>query len=322
METLRLCANIRSRKHPDVSCPSVATHGDFCSRHVKNPLRFHTRQAASFSRISTRKDTQAVRRIQSYWRRWSAIFRYKRQGPAANCFDIAQNETELYSLEKIQSIPLVFFFSFADSTKCIWAFDIRSLSHILTQSPQDAINPYTREILSLEILGKLHERIAWLRQRRYPVFYATGENLTASQIWSQKVLEIFLNLESLGYRASCRWFEDLDEENHTIFYRKMYLLWTHYLELTPEEKNLIVPGYLSRNAQLFKWIPGDPVQETWNLQTWRKHNLNLISNFIRRASDKNQRALGALYVIMGFTYVHDEASEAYPWIVETLENYL
>ena len=39
-ETIRVCANIRSRKHPDVQCIYTASHGDFCTRHYKNPTRF------------------------------------------------------------------------------------------------------------------------------------------------------------------------------------------------------------------------------------------------------------------------------------------
>lgn len=316
MESLRRCANVRSRKHPDVSCTAVATHGDFCSRHSKNPVRFQSRQAASLVRVVTRQDTQAVRRIQTFWRRWSAFRRFQRQGPAANHRPLAQNETELYSLDPLNTIPPMFFFSFADSSKCIWAFDIRSLSHILTQSPQESLNPYTREQITLETMAKLQERIAWLRERRYPVLYATGENLTAAQMWSQKVLETFLTLESLGYRASCRWFEDLNEEDHTDFYRKMYLLWFVHLGLSEAEKEKIVPGYQGRSNKLFKWVPGDPVQGTWSLATWRKNNLNLIQAFLTRGAEKGHRALGALYVVMGLVHVHQEAEEAYPWLVQ------
>ena len=128
---LRKCANVKSKKHQDQVCSYSATHGDFCSRHYKNPQRFVNKQTMISEKILTRSGHTAVRLLQRVWRRWSVKRRFHCQGPAANCFTLASNETEIYSLENLDTIPKSFFFSFADENKIIWAFDIRSLSHLV-----------------------------------------------------------------------------------------------------------------------------------------------------------------------------------------------
>jgi len=256
METLllRKCCNIKSKKHRDQPCVFPATHGDFCSRHFKNPVRFTPSTQTMPTVVPTRSVLQAVHRIQRVWRKWSRAARWQRQGPAANYREVAANETEVYSLDPLSSIPSLFFFSFADTTKTIWAFDIRSLSHLVSEG-NEIVNPYNRQTLSSETLQKIHKRILWLRQRKYPILYATGENMSQEQLWNQKVLDVFFKMEALGYRASCRWFDEMNLTEHMTFYRRLYRLWSYQLGLTAQEKEAIVPGYNAGLTKLFRLTP-------------------------------------------------------------------
>ena len=319
METLELrkCANIKSKKHKDQPCLYTATHGDFCSRHFKNPTRFAAKEPMLPEKMLTRSAHQAICFIQKTWRRWSSKMRYARQGPAANALDLAANQTEVYSLDVLESIPKSFFFSFADEHKNIWAFDIRSLSHLVTEG-NDIVNPYTRMNISSETLQKIHARIIWLRQRKFPILHATGENLTQEQIWNQKVLDVFFKMESLGYRASCRWFDEMGLTDHMAFYRKLFRLWMYQLGLTPTEREAIVPGYNSGVTKLFRQTPDRLESSNHDLRWWRRANLNLILEFISRSPQKAQQGLGALYVLMALVQIVPEANEAYPWVRESL----
>lgn len=313
--SLRKCQSIKSRKHKNAPCTSVATHGDFCSRHGKNPIRYIKPTTSIFpNRILTRSDTIAVLRIQKFWIKWAAQQRYKRQGPAMNNFEVSQNQTEIYSLDTIQSIPKVFFFSFADMSKTIWSFDIRSLSHLLTEGTEP-VNPYTRQMILPSTLKKIHERLQWLRKRKYPILHMTGENLTQEQIWNQKVLDVFFKMDALGYRASCRWFEDMEREDHELFFARMYRLWTYQLGLTVSEKEAILPG----PGKLFKQTPDKTIRSNHDIRWWRRSNLNMIVEFLIRGTTKSHQALGALYVLMALVQVVPEAAEAYPWILETVQ---
>lgn len=312
--TLRKCQNIKSRRHCSAPCSSAATHGDFCSRHFKNPVRFQGKKSSLFlNRILTRSEHQAVLSIQRFWKKWAARQRFKRQGPATNCREISQNSTEVYTLETLETVPLVFFFSFADESKSIWSFDIRSLSHLLKEGTEPQ-NPYTRQLLSKMILEKVHSRLQWLRLRKYPILHDTGENLTQEQIWNQKVLDVFFKMDALGYRASCRWFEEMDAEDHTLFYSRLYRLWMYQLGLTPQEKEEILPGC----TKIFKQTPERAITSNHDIRWWRRTNLNMILEFITRGTTKSQQGLGALYILMAIVQVVPEAAEAYPWILESL----
>jgi hypothetical protein len=318
METveLRKCANIKSKKHKDQPCTLSATHGDFCSRHYKNPQRFIPKEVIP-EKILTRSAYMAIQRLQRFWRRWSAHQRFQRQGPAANCLDIASNQTEVYSLDSIQSIPKSFFFSFADEKKNIWAFDIRSLSHLVTEG-NEIQNPYTRVSIDSTVLKKVHSRILWLRQRKFPILYSVGENMTQEQIWNQKVLDVFFKMEALGYRASCRWFDEMNQTDHSTFYRRLHRLWNYQLGLNHAEKEAIIPGYNTGMTKLFRLSPDRMESQNHDLRWWRRANLNLILEFLTKAPQKSQQGLGALYVLMALVQVVPEASSAYPWVRESL----
>ena len=312
--SLRKCQNIKSLKQKCAPCPLPATHGDFCSRHFKNPTRFQSHKSSVIlNRVLTRSEHQAVLSIQRFWKKWAARQRYSRQGPATNCREISQNSTEVYTLETLDTIPSVFLFSFSDSSKTVWTFDIRSLSHLLKEGSEPQ-NPYTRQPIAPPVLEKIHNRLLWLRKRKYPILHDTGENLTQEQIWNQKVLDVFFKMDALGYRASCRWFEDMEKEDHEIFYTRLYRLWTYQLGLTQVEKESILPGC----SKIFKQNPERVIVANHDFKWWRRTNLNLILEFISKGTSKSQQGLGALYILMAIVQTVPEAAEAYPWILESV----
>lgn len=320
METqgLRKCASIKSRKHPELRCPYGASFGEFCSRHFKNPIRYENRESVNQENFEMTKAVhQAARQLQIFWRRWSALTRFRRQGPAANCLNLAQNTTEVSSLDGLETIPFVFFFSFPDESKNIWAFDIRSLSHLLRES-DEPLNPYTRQTIDSFMLKRIHDRLLWLRKRKYPILYETAENLTREQVWNQKVLDVFFKMENLGYRASCRWFEKMRLVDHEFFYRRIHTLWNYQLHLTHAEKEGVVPGYNDTNTKLFKSTPDKLQANVHDLHWWRKTNLGVIQDLLTRAPDKSQQSLGALYVLMALVQVVPDAATAYPWVLDTV----
>ncbi len=271
---------------------------------------------------ATRQYGISVRKIQKWWRVLYAFSSLRKQGPALFVRALAQNETEVYSMEPILKIPKLYFFSYKDQQNHIWAFDVRSLSHSLNEG-RGLTNPYTREPFPQIIMQKVRERISFLRKRKYPILYLstnTTDTLTPEQIWNQKVLDIFMKLEALGYSAACAWFNSLTLEEHQDFYKGVFELWDWRLGLSSLEKESIVPSHARGQQRLFRNQPDILVRENHNLKWWQKQNLGLITNLITRSADKTRQALGATYVIMGLVQVSDDAAEAYPWVAETVNN--
>lgn len=311
------CLNIRSKQHPDVQCNGAATHGDYCYRHWKKPVRFSDGNDIIQRKVYTRKQAIAVKKLQKFWRLASPLYFWKSKGPAWKDSSLAQNSTEVYSLENTENIPKVFRFSFSDLQKNIWLFDIRSLAQLMAKG-QILENPYTREPLQEFVLQNLRNRINFLRKHKQNLFYIESEAITPEQNWNQKVLDVFIKIEALGYLLNTEWFNKLTIHRQKKFYRALYELWTFRLNLRGSEREEICPGYLLANTRLFRYIPDDAERTQVDIKWWRRLNLTLIQNLVTRSSNKAHRGLGALYVLMGLVQVSEEAADAYPWIYDSL----
>lgn len=313
----RRCMNIRSRAHSDVQCASPASQGDYCGKHYKKPIRFFDRKHNDQRNIYTRSQTAASQKILSWWKCKSARRRFWYQGPAIHDRSVSQNTTEVYSLEPIQTVPQAFFFSYADHNKNIWSFDIRSLLNIMSQG-QALQNPYTREEITTQIVEKFRWRIDWLRKRRFPLLYGLEEVMTPEQEWTQKVLDVFMKLEGLGYLMNTGWYHDLTLEGHRKLYRTLYELWYYRLGLSHSQKDEICPGHLTNQGRLFRQQPEEALRLHNEIKWWKKTNLAIINSLTTKGTTKSNRGLGALYVVMGFVSVNESAAKTYPWIAESL----
>lgn len=311
-QPFRKCINVKSRANPDVRCPLSATHGDYCSRHHKNPKPFVKPLTQEEPKTYTRADLAAASKLIRFWRRRAALHRYSHQGPAANLLSITTNDMELYSLEPIATIPRHYFISFADERKNIWAFDIRTIVHTMaTGFPSE--NPYTRDTFTERAKQLIHGRIAWLRARKYPVLHINTDVLTTEQCWNHKILDIFLKVEALGYYVNCEWYHKLTLIQHISFYNTLFTLWEFRLGLTRAHKESIIPGH--DTVPLFRFHPTEmPVK---SLHWWERQNLALIESFVTRAAEKEQQKMGAMYVLMALTRVSRAAAEALPWLASS-----
>ena len=305
----RVCLNIKSRANPDIQCHLSATHGDYCSRHYKNPKPF-CKPPSVDTRVYTRASIAAIRKLQRFWRTRAPFHRYLHQGPAANILEISTNDTELSTLDPISSIPKHYMISFSDERKGVWVFDLRTLVHTMA-SGFPSQNPYTRDVLPEKAKQRIHRRIEWLRSRRYAVVHISSDVLTVEQCWNHKVLDIFLKIEALGYYASCDWYHNLRLNQHMGYYRSMYNLWEFRLGLSRANKEAVVPGH---EGILFRFHPDDmPIK---SVHWWERNTLTLIEMFITRSSEKEQQKLGALYALMGLARVSRTVAEALPWLID------
>jgi len=298
------CQNIKSKHYPNIQCPNKAHNEEnsFCKKHLKNPTRF------SLKKINSAKIIQKV------WKKYYSKNIFSRQGPAAFDRSLANNTTELYSLEPLITIPKIYIFSFYDNQKNIWAFDIRTLSFLLSKS-KIIKNPYTNVNLPLDIITKIQKRISWLKKYKYPIMYINDTYYTSEQMWNLNVLDTFSKMEEAGYIVNSDWFHELDKEDHIEFYKRLYDIWNYRIGLTLKEKNLIVPGFNSRN-KLFKYSLEDINNK--EEKSIKKNNLYIIERLISSTDDKAQKSLGVMYVLMGLCHVNDTVAESYPWIYASI----
>jgi len=218
------------------------------------------------------------------------------------------NQTELYTFEQIQTIPLQYLISIADERGSIWVFDIRTLVHSMTKGTPSQ-NPYTRDEFLDRAKEKIHGRIEWLRRRKYHILHINNDIVGAEQLWKHRVLDVFLRIESLGYYVNCDWIHRLTLDDHKKFYMHLFSLWSWRLQLTQADKERILPV---NGVQVFRFHPDDiPTKsQTW----WQKNTLSLIDTFISKGCSKEDKKMGAMYALMGLVAVSSAAAEGLPWL--------
>lgn len=310
------CLSIKSKKFSNLRCPNEATRGDWCSRHSKSKNAWTSNTPAP--KPFTRKQKVAAEVLQRFWKlhcRWRSR---RSHGPALFTPSESQNDRDIYSFDPIQTIPYTYHFSYADSERRIWTFDLRFLLHLL-QYGNELKNPYTQELLPASVVTRLQTRSEVLKRQKVPIVYTEPEGLTPEQIWNQKVLDVFLKLTALGFGVNVLWFESLTTRGHENFYRSLYDQWT-YSTISHQERDRLVPGYNGGRAPLFRWSPEHLYGRALDLKWWRKTNLALMNAFLSRGQDRATQGCGALYLLTGLARTHPRAREAFPYLAELEED--
>jgi len=260
----------------------------------------------------TRKQSAAIDKIFNWWEIYGRRKIRKIHGPATFAPEISQNDRDIY-LDPITKIPLLYHFSYIDANKHIWTFDIRFLVQLMHYG-NELKNPYNQENLPQSTLERLQAYTQNLIKHKIPVLYTETAILTPEQAWNQKVLDVFLKLNTLGYGANLVWFEAMTVRRHHTFYSSLYDLWNHRLGLTHQQKEVLIPAYDSGRAPLFRWTPEVIIGNNQDLKWWRKNNLALMNIFLTRGKDRVIQSTGALYVLMALVSSSPGASEAFPWL--------
>lgn len=306
----QICANIKSRNHSTERCAYPVKKGDFCSRHLKNPIRFEPPISPA---TSTRSLQCAARKIQKWWKIKNGLLLFFQKGPAFLNRSLCHNDSEIATLDPLTSIKRPYFFIIKESGK-YWGFDIRSLL-IHYENNGQLINIYTTTSCDIKTLENFRKQLDLLRRYKYSLIFENTNNLTIKQSWNLRVLDICLRLDMLGYRIATQWFSELNLFNQKQLYITLYNLWDKELNLTHEQKIQIVPDYLSANNKLFKWNPETTIIKN-ELDTMRRTNLNIIERLISSASQQSNKTLAAMYTVMALSKVSYECKEAYLWLSE------
>ena len=296
---MRPCWNSKSRTHPDVCCKRPATFGDFCSFHYKNPRRF----------VQTIDVTTLTRRKKSRLERFIALCRTKiglraakRQGPAFQQTNLANNPTELASMDPLTTIWPPYRFSFIEGTN-IWLFDVRSLlaeKRRLADKP--FANPYTSVPISSQTLTRLHTHVQWLTRRGYS-FDSTVLEGVLVQSHLQKIVELCLLIDSHGYLTNVAWFELGTVPKVQQFVHHLNLQWSD-LPFTTQQTLIVQP-----QTTLITFHSTPHVSNAMN-QVYTK-----LIEFLTNIPLKEDKAIATVYILKALVQVSGSARTAFPWLL-------
>jgi len=321
----KTCANIKSLRTPKIKCKNPATHGEYCGHHYKTPRPWvpgtPKEKKRKISKLLLKKDADAelvaTEKIQNWWRVYAPFFLFRTRGPAYYLRTCPVNDTDFFSCDKIADVSGAMFYSYSDADKHVYGFDIRSI-HSLCLNARNAgaspENPYTRTVIPTKVIEQVAKIVRLLTAHNVCVTWAPLAPPTPEQQFRMKVVDVFHIIDELNYYSSPDWFLQLDARGHRRFYTELHDIWGHRAGMTLQQKSSIVPGFQGKLFRSAPWVLRD-----LPLEVVAKLNLNTIRLFVGSAEDRNDKILGAMYVVTALTLVSPAARDAYPWLYETVE---
>jgi hypothetical protein len=313
-EGLRLCANIKSKRVSDQPCRQEAIQGEFCARHSIHPTRYplyknSSLQSSQFPPIIL----QWINKIQKSYRFRNGLRRFRRQGPASTDTSLAHNTTELSTFEPVSSIPLLYRFCIRDSTNHTWLFDLRTLFQIIGQqstAETQYTNPYTREPISQSILRTLQNRIGFLHKKRYCLLWISSEELfkqQQTQYFHQRVLELSLKFDYLGYPIHSSWIEQLSLESLKNIY--IFLSELCQTQIPQETMAQVYPS----QEPLFE-LRLSTMKQRKDMKVLQNALLTVFEKLIGTSLTTEYRVLGALYCLKALAIEVEDMYSKYSWL--------
>ena len=303
------CSSIKSRKYSTLRCPNPPTRGNFCAKHCKSQILWVSTEPKPTP--FTRRQKAAADKIHSFWKFHGRRRARKIHGPTLFSSSLSHNDKDIYTFDSITTIPFTYHFSYIDTSKKAWTFDLRFLTQLL-QYGKELRNPFSQELIPDLAIQRIQAMTESLRKRGVPIVYAEATGLTPEQLWNQKVLDVFLRISSLGYGVNMLWYESMLVNHHKEFYVRLYDMWH---TLYHSEKERIVPAYKSVRTPLFRWTPSQLDKEIHDIRWWRKQNLALMNAFFVRGQDRATQGCGALYILSCLARTLPRVAESFPWLL-------
>ena len=316
------CKNTKSRNNAKDRCTNPASHGEYCGVHYKHPRPWAPGTPDNIGkRVKRRRailaaSVESAKKIQGWYRFWRGFKQFRRHGPGYWDRSVNTNDSDFFSTDSLADVQRVYFFSYKDVDNHCYGFDVRSIHSILYRARlmgETPLNPYTRSAMPTETQRSVTHLTKWLTKRGYTIEWAPLEPPTPEQQWRMKVVDLFAKIDELNYYSSPDWFIGLTRERHIKFYREIHAIWNHRAGLSMQQKHAIVPQFMQRLFRHAPWALGDQT-----LESLQKINMNVIRLIISSAEDRNDRIIGAMYVVSTLTIVCEEAKQAYPWLYESV----
>ena len=224
------------------------------------------------------------------------------------------NDRDFLSDELIIDIPNNQFFSYTDIDNFTYGFDIISFHNLIIKSDDRIKNPYNRNIISNSIITNFKNMISLSNALHKKIIIKIEEDIVSQEkIVELKVIQIFQNINSLGNYSEFQWFLSLNKQLLLKFTRDLADIWYYRAQITNETKQLICPMGDPFNTFNFNYL----INEI-NLDKIRLYIIvKLLDKLINSGVNKDNKALGACYVLGALTIVNEDAASSLPWLFQS-----
>jgi len=207
---------------------------------------------------------------------------------------ICSNNEDFYTFELIKEIDPAYLYIYKDTNHFRWGFDIRSIHKLINQGFD---NPYTMEPIPKTTKLEVMDGIKNLTNKGLEIDFKDTMERDRKTIIKQKTVDLFSQIELLGYSCNIEWFLRLSLDSLKILYKQLEDIWNYRAQLPFTIKRAIAPP----DGKLFS----HPLSEIKNytvledLQDLLLGELSKISSAI----DTSNKQLGYMYFIIGLSSV-------------------
>jgi len=131
---------------------------------------------------------------------------------------------------------------------------------------------------------------------------------------TQRIEELFMQIDQLGNYTQSRWFSQLDIRGYTRLYRCLFDIWNYRSQMTLETRSQICPFYNPFEG-IFNRSFQNIIVDQYNMKI---ACLIVMENMIYSGIDEDHRKLGAFHALSALTIVSSGARTAMPWLYESV----
>jgi hypothetical protein len=239
-------------------------------------------------------------------------------GPASKNRGDCINSSDFYSMDDLKDIPLCQFFSYKDEDGFIYGFDLVSIHNLIYKCNGAIKNPYNRIAISAKVIENFRSLLRLSRVLKIPICIDTKDinaEITSKKSIELRALTLFQNIDGLGNYSDSKWFMELDRNRLIKFLRELIDIWSYRAPLSTETKRAICPPLGNPFNRLTSFAI---LQTTENLDDVRKCILEVAEKFVNSGIDRDNKCLGAYYVLGALTLVSTNAATSLPWLFQAV----
>ena len=241
----------------------------------------------------------------------------KYHGPAFFNRKLCTNDTDFLSGDDLCKLTYSQFFSYIDVDNFIYGFDIISLYNLFLKSGKNIKNPYNRNEISHTVQQNLHNLIGLSKVLKIKIeveIQTITNEITPQKSLDLRILDLFQNIDSLGNYSNPEWFTSLNRSQLIRFLRELIDIWNYRAQLSESVKKMISPPHGNPFRQInLQYINTEP-----NIIKIKKIILVVLENLVTSGIDKDNKSLGAYYILGALTIVNENAASALPWLFQSV----
>ncbi len=149
----------------------------------------------------------------------------------------------------------------------------------------------------------------------------SSNEMTKEQAVQLKAVTLFQNIDSLGNYTNSNWFMDLNRYKLLKFINELIDIWEHRANLTKQLQESIYPPYGKPFGSIRNKLGYyTDSEEEYDVNDLRNDILIVINKIVNKGITRDNKCLGAYYVLGALTLVSQDAAASIPWLYESVRH--